>query len=137
MALGGIANLGGGAWTKVTASKLSDGGDPDNVSDYTDDAFEFALATGCNFNEDFNIQPLEALGHLGPIEYNSFGYSCSINIDSLVAKDKVEFNKFIPDRASVQEDGHVPNWLITFKSTDKSSTIYAQFRGVVVSTMCR
>jgi len=133
MAGGKIVNLAGGAWVKLTASKLIDGGDPEKISDYADDKFDFALATGANYDEDFNVQPLEVLGHLGAVEYNSFGYTCSVNVDSLVAKDKLEFNKYIPNRADVQADGHLPNWLITFKSTDISAVIYSQFRGVVVA----
>ena len=72
------ANLAGGAWVKLIAKKLKVGGDPTQIGDYTGEELEFAFAQNANWTEDFNVQPLEVLGHLGPKELSSFGYSLSL-----------------------------------------------------------
>ena len=122
-----MGNMAGGAWVEIIAQK-------ETAPDVYGDEIKLALATGADYDEDFNVQPLEVLGHLGAKEYNSHGYSCSISVQMLIAKNKAQFNAIIPNRSDIQEDGQLPNWKVTFRSTTKDATIYAQFKGVVIGS---
>ena len=108
-------SIAGGAWVKVLINDV-----------------ELGLAQGVSYSEDFGVQGLDALGHLGPIEYESFGYNCEVTIRWLVSKDKAEFDNFVPKRSDVQRDGIMPDNVLVFKdiATDK---IHSQFEGAVLS----
>lgn len=108
-------SIAGGAWTQVRV-----------------DGVIIALAQGASYSEDFNAQPLETLGHLGPIEYESFGYSCEITIRWLVAKDKVDFNRIVPKRRDIQEDGMLEDHLVEFIDT-ATDAVHNAFKGCVIS----
>jgi hypothetical protein len=123
------SNIAGGAWTKLVANKYNP-----VTEKYDGDDLELAYATGADYDEDFAVAGLETLGHLGPSEYNSHGYSCTINVSMLIAKNKAIFNQVVPNRADVQLDGHLPQWQLTFRSTTADGKIYAQFKGAVVAS---
>ena len=131
--------IAGGAWTKLLATK-SNGVDANGVATYPapdENADAILFATGADYEEDLGVTGLNSLGHLGPFEYNSQDYRCSINMNMLVTKDKVYFDKLIPNRADIQVDGSLPNWMLTFMSTvltGGKKTIYAQFKGCVVAS---
>ena len=42
------------------------------------------LATNVTYDEDFGIQPANVLNFLGPIDYDSQGYTCNITIGTFV-----------------------------------------------------
>lgn len=130
-----MSNIAGGAWTEIVAAKQIsvDAATGDAVYDEANPV-KLALAIGADYDEDFNVQPLETLGHLGPKEYNSFGYSCAINLSILVAKNKELFNTIVPNRKDIQENGQLPKWKFIFRSTTAEKTIYEQFVGVVVAS---
>lgn len=44
----------------------------------------FGLASGASYDEDWSIQPCNVLNYLGPISYDSQGYSCSITINTYI-----------------------------------------------------
>lgn len=129
--------IAGGAWTRIVCRQLANGGDPRNPSDYTGPSVEFSLASGASFSEDFNVQPLQTLGFLGPIEHNSFGYNCQLTVDTIVSKDKTSYDLLFPKRALVQRDGQLQAWLFQFQSTDDTPTIYDSFLGTVFASMGR
>lgn len=106
--------IAGGAWTQVTI-----------------DGKPVALATQCSYSDDFNVRPLETLGHLGPHSYESFGYTCEITIRLLVAKDKLDFDAIAPKRADVQKDGFLQDHVVSFVNT-ATGAVHNSFRGVVV-----
>lgn len=110
-------SIAGGAWTQVRVN-----GEP------------VALAQGASYTEDFGVQPLETLNHLGPIEYESLGYSCEVTVRWLIAKDKADFDRLAPKRADIQKDGILPDNLIEFVDM-ATGAVHSAFRGCVVSRL--
>lgn len=108
-------SIAGGAWTQVRANGIP-----------------IALAQGASYTEDFGVQPIETLNHLGPIEYESLGYSCEVTIRWLMTKDKADFERLAPKRSDIQKDGILPDNLIEFVDT-ATGEIHSAFRGCVVS----
>ena len=108
-------SIAGGAWTQVRVN-----GNP------------VALAQGASYSEDFAVQPLETLGHLGPIEYESFGYSCEVTLRWLVAKNKADFYAIVPFRSDIQKNGMLPDNLVEFVDL-ATNEVHSAFRGCVVS----
>lgn len=128
-----MSNIAGGAWVELIVAKQIDVDNATGAAIYDDaNEIKLALALSYDYNETFNVQGLETLGHLGPKEYNSFGYGCSINLATIIAKNKEQFNKIIPNRKDIQENGQLPNWKLTVRSTTAEKTIFDQFTGVVV-----
>lgn len=108
-------SIAGGAWTQLQVNGEIIG-----------------LAQGASYSEDFGVQPLETLNHLGPIEYESLGYSCEITIRFLITKSKVDFEKIIPKRADIQKQGYIEENRVDFINT-ASNAIHNSFRKAVVS----
>jgi len=92
-----------------------------------------ALASGCGYNEDFQVQPANVINFLGPISYDSQGYSCTLTIDLLVARDKQEILQLIPTRSQVKRDGKMPENIIEFVDTADNKVLNA-FVGSILST---
>lgn len=92
-----------------------------------------ALASGCSYNEDFQVQPANVINNLGPISYDSQGYTCTLTIDILVARDKQEILQLIPVRSQVKKDGKMPENTVEFIDT-ADSVIINSFAGVVLNT---
>lgn len=107
--------IAGGAWTQLRVN-----GEP------------IGLTQGASYSEDFGVQPLEVLNHLGPIEYESLGYSCEITVRWLISKDKADFNKVVPKREEIQKNGFIPENVIEFINT-ATNTVHNAFRKAVVS----
>lgn len=92
-----------------------------------------ALANNCGYNEDFNVQPANVLNYLGPISYDSQGYSCNLKIGLLVARDQQEIIKLIPTREQVKSDGKMPVNKVEFIDT-ADQKILESFSGVVLNS---
>ncbi|RDE12117.1 MAG: hypothetical protein C4K49_10570 [Candidatus Thorarchaeota archaeon] len=96
--------IAGGAWVQV---KVKD----------TDGKWKaIGLASGCSYDEDWAIQPANVLNHLGPISYDSQGYSCTITINTFVPENpaaisilpdggEITIKDLLPTRDTVQTDG--------------------------------
>jgi hypothetical protein len=96
--------IAGGAWVRV---KILD----------TDGKWKaIGLATGASYDEDWAIQPANVIGWLGPVSYDSQGYSCTITINSFVPEDptnltilpdggETTISQLLPTRDQVQVDG--------------------------------
>jgi len=92
-----------------------------------------ALASGCSYNEDFQVQPANVINHLGPVSYDSQGYTCNLTIDLLVARDKQEILALIPKRSQVKKDGKLPENTVEFLDTADDSVLES-FSGVVLNS---
>lgn len=101
------------------------------------------MASGCSYDEDWNVQQAQVLGHLGPISLDSQGYSCSISMSLFVPEKKltlyadggeITIEDILPFRDEVQEDGKGKEFeqlLFMNKATQK---ILNSFSGVVVAS---
>lgn len=101
------------------------------------------IASGCSYNEDWNVQPANVIGHLGPISLDSQGYTCSIDLTAFVPEKKytlyadggeITIEDIIPYRDDVQADGKGRNFdqlLFLNKATQK---ILKSFTGVMVAS---
>jgi len=101
------------------------------------------LASGCSYDEDWNIQQAQVLGHLGPISLDSQGYSCSISMSLFIPEKKltlyadggeITIDDILPFRDEVQEDGkgrEFEQMLFLNKATQK---VVNSFSGVVVAS---
>ena len=94
-----------GAWAQVRVKEK--GSDPLRV---------IGLATDASYNESFNLQEANVIGHLGPISIDSQGYRCSIQIGTLVPEKPeagggyadggdTTLNDLLPTRSEVQVNG--------------------------------
>ena len=92
-----------------------------------------ALASGASYNEDFQVQPANVINHLGPISYDSQGYSCTLTIDLLIARDKQEVLDLIPKRSKVQRDGKMPENTVEFVDTS-DNVVLESFSGVILNS---
>lgn len=96
--------IAGGAWVQV---RILD----------TDNKWKaLGLASGCSYDEDWAIQPANVIGHLGPVSYDSQGYSCTITLNVFVPEDpaslsilpdggEITIADLLPTRDQVQIDG--------------------------------
>lgn len=99
------------------AQKLIAGGGWVQVKVMVDNQWKpVGLATGCSYDEDWGIQPANVLNHLGPISYDSQGYSCTIQMSTFVPENaaalsilpdggEVTLDDLLPIRDEVQRDG--------------------------------
>lgn len=122
--------IAGGAWVQVQV-KI------DGV------LLSLGLASGCSYDEDWNIQQANVLGHLGPVSLDSQGYSCSITLSAFVPEKKftlyedggeITIEDLLPYRDDVQQDGKGRNFeqlLFLNKATQK---VVRSFSGVAVAS---
>jgi hypothetical protein len=109
--------IAGGAWVEVRI-----------------DGTPVGLASNVNFSEDFRVQPIEVLNTFGVFEYESFGYTCQLQMQWFIAKDKADFDRLIPKRSDIQADGLMPEHLLELIDT-ALGTVHQAFRGVVLATV--
>ena len=122
--------IAGGAWCSVKAN-----GNP------------IGLALNASYDEDWNVQPALVLNHLGPIDYDSQGYSCMVTVGTFFPqapgnfKDRnaddegtVDLVAALPLRNQVQRHEFKRNELdeMTFTNTAGSVTI-AEFTRVMLA----
>ena len=101
------------------------------------------LATGCSYDEDFQIQPANVLNYLGPISYDSMGYTCNITISAFVPERKVAlyadggqitFDEILPTRDQVQIDGKGRQFDILVFANTATGEVLHQFSDVIVAS---
>ena len=119
-------DIAGGAWVKIY---IKDEEDPNKKEE------EFGLATKLSFNEDYNPQELDVLGHLGPMQYDSMGYRCEIEIGLFNPKDRGIIDTYVPSRAELQTSGKLKKYIIrveqTGGATGEAKKNLLKFRGVI------
>lgn len=93
--------IAGGAWIQIQVAI-------DGV------LYSIGMATGCSYDEDWNVQQAAVLNHLGPISLDSQGYTCSVTLNLFVPEKKmvlyadggeITLEDLLPTRAEVQLDG--------------------------------
>lgn len=95
--------IAGGAWVQV---KVLDNGVWKAIG----------LASGCSYDEDWQVQPANVLNYLGPVSYDSQGYSCSLTLSTFVPENalaitllpdggEITLDDLLPKRDEVQRDG--------------------------------
>lgn len=124
--------IAGGAWVKIIAD-----GNP------------VGLATGASYDEDFAVAPANVVGYLGPVDYDSQGYSCSISMQTFVPA-KIAQNQggrvlpdggdttisdLIPTRKEIQDQGGKPREINDMVFADiLSNEVLAAFRKVMLAS---
>lgn len=122
--------IAGGAWTAVKANGSNVG-----------------LALNASYDEDWNVQPAIVLNHLGPIDYDSQGYSCMVTIGTFFPQTPgnfedrntddqgtVDFVAALPLRSQVQRHDFKGNETptLSFVNTSNEVTI-AAFERVILA----
>jgi hypothetical protein len=72
-----------GAWAQIRVREKS-----------TDPLKVIGLCSDASFNESFNLQEANVVGHLGPISIDSQGYRCSIQIGVFVPEKKEQGGQY-------------------------------------------
>jgi len=99
--------LGGGAWMLVSLTKMVAG---TSTPEFTVD---LSIASELTYDEDYHVNPAEVIGFLGPIAYDSQGYTCQLSMtlyvkrpssaDTTLPWDDIE--KIFPLREQIIQDG--------------------------------
>ncbi len=84
------------------------------------------LATGINYDENFNVQPVEVLNVLGRISLDVTGYTLTINVDKFIKRPGSEddINKVIngerlvPLIDQIKATGSIPDRKLTLIDTN-------------------
>jgi|GEM_PF-2591768 len=111
-----------------------------------DDAatFIFGLVSNVSYNENFQVQKANVIGHLGPVSMDPQDYSCEITIGAFVAnvsehssdlvgdKGNMSINPWIPARETALNDGSKFGYLDFYDSN--KDKVLAAFKGVIVSS---
>lgn len=122
--------IAGGAWVQVQI----------NINGVL---YSVGMASGCSYDEDWNIQQANVLNHLGPISLDSQGYTCSITLSTFVPEKNVvlyadggeiTIEDLLPTRDEVQQDGKGRGYdQLVFLNTATQKVIRS-FSGVVVAS---
>lgn len=104
------------------------------------------LATGASYDEDWQVNAANVLNYLGPIDYDSQGYRCAINISTFIPEvpgsgpwpdgGSKALADYLPTRSQVQGAGNgVVNKFdtVSFISTATNNVVNS-FRNVVLSS---
>lgn len=106
--------------------------------------YEIGIANQCSYNEDFRVQGAEVIGFLGPIAYDSLGYSCQITMGIFVPRkgattaggDSLEdlIREFLPTRSDIINKGYLEEVDIQFFDIKDTTDVLHEFRGCVLAT---
>lgn len=126
--------IAGGAWVKI-AFEIND------IDVY------IGLVTNASYDEDFQVSPANVLGFLGPADYDSQGYTCSITLGTLVPEadapeggtypggGSIALHSQFPFRDVIQLGGGKPSMFNTVKFLNSSTNeILVQFSQVMVAS---
>jgi hypothetical protein len=120
--------IAGGAWVQVIVD-----GDP------------IGLATNASYDEDWAVNPANVLNYLGPCDYDSQGYSCTITMGAFVPEipgagnlpdgGTKSLHDYLTTRRVVQQGGGKPGEfnLLQFVNTS-TGEILNQFRKVLLAS---
>jgi len=125
--------IAGGAFVKIVA-------DSDTIG----------LASGVSYDEDWAVNPANVIGHLGPIAFDSQGYSCSITMQSFLPVDLAQnaggrqnlpgktdtvITDLLPTRQEIQDAGGKPREIDTLQFIDiLTGVILSQFKDVSIAS---
>jgi hypothetical protein len=124
--------ISGGAWVKILA-----------------DGNQIGLANGASYDEDWAVNPAAVIGYLGPIDYDSQGYTCSINMQTFVPEaiaqneggrtlpdgGNTSLTDLFPTRSEIQAQGGKPRQIddLIFANI-LTGEIVAAFRNVMLAS---
>ncbi len=102
------------------------------------------LATGASYDEDWAVTPANVLNFLGPIDYDSQGYSCSLNMSTFIPEipgggpfpdgGLKALADYLPTRSQVQGTGK-PGEIDSVQFVNTSTgEIVNQFRNVMIAS---
>lgn len=104
------------------------------------------LVQNVSFDEDFAVQPIDAIGYHGPLGYDSTGYKCSINLGAFVSDKRgnggrpfpdggqISLESLLPIRSDIQSNAGNPLFAGSLQLLNTSSKeILESFRGVVIA----
>lgn len=126
------------------ASKLIAGGAWVKVGVQINGKIEYiGLATGCSYDETYQIQPANVLNYLGPISYDSMGYTCTITVSTFVPEKSITLlndggtitiKDILPTRDQIQLDGKGKQFdSLVFMNTATGEILH-QFSDVIVDS---
>jgi hypothetical protein len=101
------------------------------------------LATGCSYDESFQVQPANVLNYLGPITYDSQGYSCSISISTFVPElennlyadgGQITIKDLLPTRDQIQLDGKGKQFDSLVFANRATGEVLHQFSDVIIDS---
>jgi len=105
--------------------------------------YAIGIASGCSYDEDWNIQQANVLNHLGPISLDSQGYSCSISLTAFVPEKsivlyadggEITIEDLLPNRDEVQRDGKGRGFDQMIFLNTSTQKVIRSFSGVVVAS---
>lgn len=120
--------IAGGAWVQVLIN-----GEP------------VGLASNASYDEDWVVNPANVLNYHGPVDYDSQGYSCSINLGTFIPErpgtgpwpdgGKKALSDYLVTRSYVQSNDGKPGEydLLQFLNT-ATGEIMNQFRKVMLAS---
>jgi len=103
------------------------------------------LVTQASYDEDWAINPANVIGYLGPIDYDSQGYSCSITLGTYIPEKPGSgpwpdggvkaLSDLLPTRSEVQGNNGKPGEfdLLQFMNI-ATGDIINQFRNVMIAS---
>lgn len=101
------------------------------------------LATGASYDESFQVQPGNVLNYLGPITYDSQGYSCSISMSTFVPELKnslyadggqITIKDLLPTRDQVQLNGKGKQFDSLVFANRATGEVLHQFSDVIIDS---
>lgn len=120
--------IAGGAWIQVLLDGVAVG-----------------LATGASYDEDWVVNPANVLNFHGPVDYDSLGYSCSLNLSTFLPEEpelgpwpdggQRALSEFLVTRSEVQSAGGKPGSfeLVQYMNTATGAVVH-QFRKVSLAS---
>jgi hypothetical protein len=124
----GVKIITGGAWVQIIID-----GEP------------VGLTTSASYDEDWGITPANVLNVLGPMDYDSQGYSCNITLATFIPETPGSspwpdggvkaLSEFLPTRSQVQGNGGKPGEFgeMQFFNT-ATRLLVAAFKQVIVAS---
>jgi len=127
--------LGGGAWMLVSIIRI------DPISNAQGVELDLSICSEFTYDEDFHVNPAEVIGFLGPIAYDSQGYSCQLSMGLYVRRPGStnttlpwdDINALFPLREDIILDGALAENIIRVYDIG-SGQILNEFIGCVLST---
>jgi hypothetical protein len=129
--------LGGGAWMLVAITRL----DPTTNPPAPGPEIELSICSEFSYDEDFHVNPAEVIGYLGPIAYDSQGYTCQITMSLYVKRPSSknltlpweDIARIFPIRDDILLDGALAENILRVYDI-ATGDILNEFIGCVLST---
>jgi len=109
------------------------------------DGQNIGLATNASYDEDWAVNPANVLNYLGPIDYDSQGYSCTITLGTFVPEvpgggpwpdgGMKTLHDLLPTRRQVQANAGKPGGFDTLQFINTATgDVVNQFEKVMIAS---